>query len=60
MTIEEKLKFINSIPFKLCMTDHNGCEPDWFTQTYYKYKDYKTKNGNPQYIKIANNGTPWV
>lgn len=59
MTKEGKLKFINSIPFKLAMTDHKGCDPDWFTQTYYKYKNYESKNGNPKYIKIVNNGTPW-
>ena len=59
MTREEKLTFINSIPFKLAMTGHRGCDPDWFTQAYDKYKDYKPKNGNPKYIKITNDGTPW-
>ena len=57
MTRDEKLMFINSIPFKLAMTDHRGCEPDWFTITYYKYKDYVSRNGNPKYIKI--NNTYW-
>ena len=57
MTRDEKLMFINSIPFKLAMTDHRGCKPDWFTITYYKYKDYVSRNGNPKYIKI--NNTYW-
>ena len=43
MTREEKLTFINSIPFKLAMISHRGCDPDWFTRTYDKYKDYKPK-----------------
>ena len=59
MTRDEKLMFINSIPFKLAMTDHRGCKPDWFTITYYKYKDYVSRNGNPKYIKISNDGAPW-
>ena len=58
MTRDEKLTFINSIPFKLAMAGQRGCEPDWFTQAYDKYKDYKPKNGNPKYIKITNDDAP--
>lgn len=57
MTKEEKLEFIYSVPSKLAMTDHRGCEPDWFIETHREDNDYKSEYGNPKYIKIKFNDT---
>ena len=57
MTRDEKLEFIYSVPSKLAMTDHRGCESDWFIETYRTDNDYKSVYDNPKYIKIKFNDT---